>query len=257
MLEVGFNRGKFITELAERFPDHNVVGIEIRKRFVVRLAQVVGAAGYPRNLRVAWGDAKVLLPALFTPNSISAMFITFPDPWWKKRHEKRRLVDTQFAAGIAERLTEGGVIWVKSDVPMIADEIREGQQAAAKKWEKEVRLLKEHQSTNQKRLFLLEQEKERREEELKAVEPEPSDDPAPDVDPAAGADDGSEAGTEPDGDPGLESEPNGQTGTGDEPSSDEASQEAAGAPAPPQAPPSDETNDETKTTSPSDQEGAL
>ena len=125
MLEIGFNRGKFITELAEQFSDHNVVGIEIRKRFVVRLAQVVGMAGTPRNLRVAWGDAKVLLPALFAPGSLSAMFITFPDPWWKKRHEKRRLVDTRFAAGIAERLAEGGVIWVKSDVPMIADEIRE------------------------------------------------------------------------------------------------------------------------------------
>lgn len=125
MLEVGFNRGKFITALAERFPDHNVVGIEIRRRFGIRLTQLVSSAGGPRNLRVAWGDAKLLVPFLFEPGTLSAMFITFPDPWWKKRHEKRRLVDTQFAAEIAERLAPGGVVWVKSDVPMIADEIRD------------------------------------------------------------------------------------------------------------------------------------
>ena len=125
MLEVGFNRGKFITALAEQFPDRNVIGIEIRKRYGLRLTQQVGAAGEPRNLRVIWGDAKILLPQLFTPGSLHDMFITFPDPWWKKRHEKRRLVDTRFAAEIAERLCTGGHVWVKSDVPMISDEIRE------------------------------------------------------------------------------------------------------------------------------------
>ena len=125
MLEVGFNRGKFITALAHRFPDHNVVGIEIRKRFGFRLTQLVGRAEAPKNLRVIWGDAKVLVPLIFETGSLSAMFITFPDPWWKKRHEKRRLVDTQFAAEIAEKLKPGGQIWVKSDVQMISDEIRE------------------------------------------------------------------------------------------------------------------------------------
>ena len=125
MLEIGFNRGKFITALAERFTDHNVVGIEIRKRFGIRLTQLIGKAGHPENLRVIWGDAKVLLPVIFEVGSLSAMFITFPDPWWKKRHEKRRLVDTQFAAEIAEKLKPGGQIWIKSDVSMIADEIKE------------------------------------------------------------------------------------------------------------------------------------
>ena len=125
MLEVGFNRGRFITELAERHPDRNVVGIEIRRRFGVRLAQMCGKAGSPRNLRVIWGDAKILLPRLFATGSLSDMFVTFPDPWWKKRHIKRRLVDTRFAAEISEKLSPGGYIWVKSDVAMIAEEIKE------------------------------------------------------------------------------------------------------------------------------------
>ena len=125
MLEVGFNRGRFITELAQRHPDRNVVGIEIRKRFGIRLAQLCGQAGEPKNLRVIWGDAKILLPKLFATASLHDMFVTFPDPWWKKRHIKRRLVDTLFAAEIAEKLEPGGHIWVKSDVEMIADEIKE------------------------------------------------------------------------------------------------------------------------------------
>ena len=124
LLEVGFNRGKFITELARQNPDANVVGIEIRRRFGIRLTQMVSLAGEPRNLRVIWGDAKILLPLLFGPQSLDGIFITFPDPWWKKRHFKRRLVDTDFASGIAQRLKPGGQVWVKSDVEMIADEIR-------------------------------------------------------------------------------------------------------------------------------------
>ena len=129
LLEVGFNRGKFITELARRNPEANVVGIEIRRRFGWRLSQTVSLVGDPRNLRIIWGDAKILLPLLFEEGSLDGMYITFPDPWWKKRHFKRRLVDTDFAAGIALRLKVGGEVWVKSDVEMIAEEIKGALQA--------------------------------------------------------------------------------------------------------------------------------
>ena len=125
LLEVGFNRGNFLTALAEKFPHHNVVGIEIRRRFVWRLVQLLHNDRGPKNIRIVWGDAKILLPHLFTPQSVEGLFITFPDPWWKKRHEKRRLVDTDFAQGVAERLTIGGKVWVKSDVMMIAEEIKQ------------------------------------------------------------------------------------------------------------------------------------
>ena len=53
------------------------------------------------------------------------VFVTFPDPWWKKRHAKRRLVDTTYAADLGELLSSGGRIWVKTDVPAIAAEIQE------------------------------------------------------------------------------------------------------------------------------------
>ena len=125
LLEVGFNRGKFIRELALQRPDANIVGIEIRKRFGWRLSQLMEDADGPQNLRIIWGDAKILLPAIFTPESVDELFVTFPDPWWKKRHEKRRLVDTDFAREIASQLSLGGKVWVKSDVGLIANEIKE------------------------------------------------------------------------------------------------------------------------------------
>ena len=123
LLEVGFNRGKFLTDLAKRNPNHNVIGIEIRRRFAWRLSQLLEQAGAPKNLRLLWGDAKILVPALFSPNALQGLFITFPDPWWKKRHFKRRLVDTNFAAEVAQQIKPGGHVWVKTDVKMIADEI--------------------------------------------------------------------------------------------------------------------------------------
>ena len=63
--------------------------------------------------------------ALFPPGSLDGVYINFPDPWWKKRHAKRRLVTMDFAAELAAMLHPGGRIWVKSDVPAIADEFAE------------------------------------------------------------------------------------------------------------------------------------
>ncbi|MEZ4470023.1 MAG: hypothetical protein R3F60_04290 [bacterium] len=100
-LEIGFNRGKFLSELARAWPDHDHVGIEVSRRFAWRLHHILLARG-PANVRIVWADARAATPALFTPGSLQAVFINFPDPWWKKRHHKRRLVQGPFAAQLAE-----------------------------------------------------------------------------------------------------------------------------------------------------------
>ncbi len=122
-LEIGFNRGRFLRGLAEAWPDHDHVGVEIGRRYVWHFANTVGDAGEPRNVRVVWGDARLVCPVLFAPGSLDAVFINFPDPWWKRRHAKRRLVDEGFAEELRDLLRPSGRVWVKSDVPMIADEI--------------------------------------------------------------------------------------------------------------------------------------
>lgn len=122
-LEIGFNRGWFLRELAERFPERDHVGIEIRRRYAWRVANEMGQSGGPRNVRVVWGDAKIVAPAIFPDGTVSEIHINFPDPWWKKKHAKRRLVDDDFSTMLARLLAPGGSIWVKSDVPAIAEEI--------------------------------------------------------------------------------------------------------------------------------------
>lgn len=125
-LEIGYNRGRFLVALARRLPEANVIGIEIRRRYCWRLANLVGPdAEAPRNLRFIWADARVVSPVLFAPGSLAAVYINFPDPWWKARHAKRRLVTEGFARELCDMLAVGGRIWIKSDVPAIADEFAE------------------------------------------------------------------------------------------------------------------------------------
>ena len=123
-LEIGFARGHFLSALAAQNPESDYVGVEIRRLFCWRLTHLIGADhAAPRNVRIIWADAKLLCPVVFAPGNLTGIYITFPDPWWKKRHTKRRLVDTPFAREMASLLRVEGRVWVKSDVPAIADEI--------------------------------------------------------------------------------------------------------------------------------------
>ncbi len=124
-LEIGFNRGRFLRDLAARWPDHDHVGIEVRRSYAWRVAELMARDGGPRNVRLVWADAKLVVPATFGPDGLAHVFVNFPDPWWKRRHEKRRLVDLDFARTLADRVAPGGRIWIKSDVLAIADEIAE------------------------------------------------------------------------------------------------------------------------------------
>ena len=124
-LEIGFNRGRFLRGLATRHPDRNFIGIEIQRRFCWRLANQLGASETPNNLRILWADAKLVTPTLFPKPTFDDIYITFPDPWWKRRHAKRRLVDTRFASELARIIKDDRLVWVKSDVPAISEEIAE------------------------------------------------------------------------------------------------------------------------------------
>ncbi len=124
-LEIGFNRGGFLRDIAAAWPDHDHVGIEIRRRYVWHFANTAAEEGGPLNVRVVWADARLVAPAVFGEGTLDAVFVNFPDPWWKRKHTKRRLVDEGFAQSLRALLAPGGRVYVKSDVPMIADEIRD------------------------------------------------------------------------------------------------------------------------------------
>jgi tRNA (guanine-N7-)-methyltransferase len=114
-VEIGSNRGRFLKALAASLPDRTVLGIEIRKKFAELLQTEVDEEGLG-NALVLGADAQLALPMLFPDHSLECVYLLFPDPWWKKRHAKRRLFAPPFLDLIADKLQVGGHLVVKTDV---------------------------------------------------------------------------------------------------------------------------------------------
>ncbi len=121
-LEIGFGRPHFLYDLAKEFPDDNIIGIEWKKRWVTQANRKVAREGIP-NLRALHGNAWHLACALFQPQSVDAMYLNFPDPWWKKKHRKRRVINADFASHLISRLTPQGSFFIQSDVASLLEEI--------------------------------------------------------------------------------------------------------------------------------------
>ncbi|MCB9728553.1 MAG: tRNA (guanosine(46)-N7)-methyltransferase TrmB [Deltaproteobacteria bacterium] len=119
-LEIGFGRSHHLADLARHFPDAPVLGFETRRawcRMAARRAEREGLS----HLRVIEGDARPYLDAWVPDGSLAACYILFPDPWWKKRHHKRRLFVPEFVERIHALLAPGGALVAKTDVPAYAD----------------------------------------------------------------------------------------------------------------------------------------
>ena len=123
-LEIGPGRGAFALDHAARHPEVDLVAIETRRSDCALIRGRAERRGL-RNLLVFQGDAKLLVPRFFPPGSLSALHVQFPDPWWKKRHHKRRMVDADFAVQARALLAPGGVVDFRTDVEAYA---REGEQ---------------------------------------------------------------------------------------------------------------------------------
>jgi tRNA (guanine-N7-)-methyltransferase len=120
-LEIGPGRGGFALEHAARHPEIDLVVIETR-RSDCELIRARAAKRGLRNLAVIQGDARLLLPRFFPDASLSAVHLHFPDPWWKTRHHKRRVVDVELAALLRRILKKGGQIEFRTDVAAYARE---------------------------------------------------------------------------------------------------------------------------------------
>jgi tRNA (guanine-N7-)-methyltransferase len=119
-LEIGPGRGGFALGHAAAHPDIDLVCIETR-RSDCELIRARAARRGLANLIVLQGDAKLLIPRLFPATSLSAVHVHFPDPWWKKRHNKRRMVDVELAARMRALLVRGGVVDFRTDVRAYAE----------------------------------------------------------------------------------------------------------------------------------------
>jgi tRNA (guanine-N7-)-methyltransferase len=114
-MEIGFGRGMFLVQRAERVPAAGLLGIEIKDKLAVRVAERVARRRLER-VRVLAGDARAIVAKLGPDGALARVFMHFPDPWWKKRHAKRRLLDASLLDQLARLLRSGGELFVQTDV---------------------------------------------------------------------------------------------------------------------------------------------
>ncbi len=113
-LEIGFGMGDALLHWAIHRPDMNLVGMEIYRPGIGALLLGLEREGLT-NLRVLEGNAALLVADKFAPASLDEVRIWFPDPWPKRRHHKRRLIQPAFAETLAGRLRPGGVLRLATD----------------------------------------------------------------------------------------------------------------------------------------------
>ncbi|HEY7774794.1 MAG TPA: tRNA (guanosine(46)-N7)-methyltransferase TrmB [Marinagarivorans sp.] len=114
VVEVGFGMGDSLLDMATKDPDTHFIGIEVHPPGVGRLINEAGRLGL-KNLWVFMADATDVLTDCFADASIARLQLFFPDPWHKKKHNKRRIVQSAFVETIAVKLKPDGVFHMATD----------------------------------------------------------------------------------------------------------------------------------------------
>jgi tRNA (guanine-N7-)-methyltransferase len=122
VLEIGSGMGESTVEIAKAHPEADFVAVEVHGPGVGSLLNRIHAEQL-KNLRVIRHDAIEVLGQMVADESLAAIHLFFPDPWPKKRHHKRRLVQPEFAALAARKLRPGGILHAATDWPEYAEHI--------------------------------------------------------------------------------------------------------------------------------------
>ncbi|WP_282090874.1 tRNA (guanosine(46)-N7)-methyltransferase TrmB [Streptomyces tendae] len=122
VLEVGFGMGEATARMAAADPDTNILAVDVH---TPGQGNLLGLAERQElsNIRVGNGDAIILLREMLTPDSLAGLRVYFPDPWPKKRHHKRRLIQPEFLSLAATRLAPGAVVHCATDWEPYAEQM--------------------------------------------------------------------------------------------------------------------------------------
>ena len=124
ILEIGFGMGETTARIAASHPGNDYLGIEVHAPGVGSLLQRIAAPGLS-NVRIIQHDAVEVLESMIVPACLDGVHVFFPDPWPKKRHHKRRLIQPPFVALLASRMKQGAYVHVATDWEDYAQQILE------------------------------------------------------------------------------------------------------------------------------------
>jgi tRNA (guanine-N7-)-methyltransferase len=113
-LEIGFGSGIATAEIAQTNPDKNYLGIEVHRPGIGRLLWEIENRNL-KNIRIIEHDAVFVIEKMIPSSSLDAIHVFFPDPWPKKRHHKRRLIQRPFTEKLAACLKNGGYLYMVTD----------------------------------------------------------------------------------------------------------------------------------------------
>lgn len=114
VLEIGFGMGEATVEIAKMRPDCSFVAVEVHKPGIGRLLNEIRRENLT-NIRVVHGDADIVVASMLPEEALAGVHLFFSDPWPKKKHHKRRLIQAPFLERISSRLAPGGYIYAVTD----------------------------------------------------------------------------------------------------------------------------------------------
>ena len=132
-VELGFGKGRFLLDAAQRRPEHNFIGVEVAGKYL-RLAHDRALKRDLTNLRFIHGDAREFVEFFLPAGAVHALHVYFLDPWPKKKHHKRRLLDEGFFEEALRVLEVSGRLWIATDHDDYFEAILEGLEAAVERF---------------------------------------------------------------------------------------------------------------------------
>ena len=120
-LDIGFGRGLSLFERAAAAPESRIIGIEVKTKLAYKVNERLQRHDL-RNVAILCGDAREILKRAEPAGSLQRVALHFPDPWWKKRHDKRRVIGEALLTELARLLKPGGELFIQTDVEHRAEQ---------------------------------------------------------------------------------------------------------------------------------------
>ncbi len=115
-LDVGFGRGLSVFTRAEAAPDARILGVEVKTKCVYKVDQELQRMGVQDRVKVWAWDIRELVQRMQPDGCVTRAYLHFPDPWWKERHQKRRVLTSPWLDSLARVMPVGGELYVQTDV---------------------------------------------------------------------------------------------------------------------------------------------